>query len=139
MTLLVKASPSGRVVVDVTPATAGWAHVGFKAMRLGAGDEESLATGARELCITVLSGQVDVHVGAHVYRALGSRASVFEEASPTAVYVPPDRAVRIVARGAAEVALSSAPARGVYPERVIEPAPSVPRPTSDINPPSTSR
>ena len=122
MTLLVKASPSGRVVVDVTPATAGWAHVGFKAMRLGAGDEESLATGARELCITVLSGQVDVHVGAHVYRALGSRASVFEEASPTAVYVPPDRAVRIVARGAAEVALSSAPARGVYPERVIEPA-----------------
>ena len=87
MTLLVKASPSGRVVVDVTPATAGWTHVGFKALRLGAGDAESLATGARELCITVLSGQVDVHVGAHVYRALGSRASVFEEASPTAVYV----------------------------------------------------
>ena len=75
MTLLVKASPSGRVVVDVTPATAGWTHVGFKALRLGAGDEESLATGARELCITVLSGQVDVHVGAHVYRALGSRGS----------------------------------------------------------------
>jgi len=117
-----RGAPSGRVVVDVTPATAGWTHVGFKALRLGAGDEESLATGARELCITVLSGQVDVHVGAHVYRALGSRASVFEEASPTAVYVPPDRAVRIVARGAAEVALSSAPARGVYPERVIEPA-----------------
>ena len=122
MSLLVKAATTGRVIADVTPASAGWTHVGFKALRLVAGEEEALATGARELCITVLTGQVDVTVNAQRYSALGSRGSVFEDRSPTAVYVPPGREVRIVARGAAEVALSSAPARGRHPERVIEPA-----------------
>ncbi|XAH23998.1 5-deoxy-glucuronate isomerase [Xylophilus sp. GW821-FHT01B05] len=121
MNLLVKANQAGRVIADITPASAGWTHVGFKALRLAAGEEESFATGARELCITVLAGQVDVQVDAQQYSALGSRASVFEEQSPTAVYVPPGRAVRIAARGAAEVALSSAPASGRLPARVIEP------------------
>lgn len=121
MSLLVKAQKNGRVIVDITPASAGWTHVGFKALRLAEGDVEAFETGARELCITVLTGQVDVQVGAHLFSALGSRASVFEDLSPTAVYVPPGRQVRITARGAAEVALSTAPAKGGLPERVIEP------------------
>jgi len=122
MSLLIKAAPSGRVVANVTPESAGWRHVGFKALRLAAGDEETLATGAREFCMTVLTGQVDVTVGGQRYSGLGSRHSVFDDLSPTAVYVPPGRDVRIVARGAAEVALSSAPAKGLHKERVISPA-----------------
>ena len=122
MSLLIKAAPSGRVVADVTPESAGWRHVGFKALRLAAGDEETLATGAREFCMTVLTGQVDVTVGGQRYSGLGSRHSVFDDLAPTAVYVPPGRDVRIVARGAAEVALSSAPAKGLHKERVIAPA-----------------
>lgn len=122
MTLLVKAQKTGRVIADVTPASAGWTHVGFKALRLAAGEVDAFVTGTREFCITVLTGQVDVQVGADLYSALGSRASVFEDQSPTAAYVPPGRAVRIVARGPAEVALSSAPATGLLPVRVIEAA-----------------
>jgi 5-deoxy-glucuronate isomerase len=121
MSLLIKAAPAGRVIADVTPESAGWTHVGFKALRLAAGDEETLATGARELCLTVLTGQVDVMVGGQRYSGLGSRNSVFDDLSPTAVYVPPGREVRILARGAAEVALSSAPAKGLHKERVIAP------------------
>ena len=120
MTLLVKAQKTGRVIAEVTPASAGWTHVGFKALRLSAGEVESFATGARELCITVLTGQINVQVGEARYSALGSRASVFEDQSPTAVYVPPGRSVKISACGDAELGLSSAPARGLLPERVIE-------------------
>lgn len=122
MSLLVKANPGSRVVVEVTPASAGWTHVGFKALRLAAGDVENFATGEREWCITVLVGQVDVQVGDARYTALGSRASVFEDQSPTAVYVPPGRRVKMTARGDAELGLSSAPAKGLLPERVIEAA-----------------
>lgn len=119
--LLVKGRPAGRVIVDITPQSAGWMHVGFKVLRLDAGESERLATGACELCMTVLSGQVDVHVGAERYTALGSRQSVFDDQSPHAVYVPPGRDVQIDARSGAEVALSAAPAQGRLPARVIEP------------------
>ncbi|BDB24511.1 5-deoxy-glucuronate isomerase [Cupriavidus sp. P-10] len=119
--LLVKGAQAERVIVDVTPQSAGWTYIGFKALRLADGETESLATAARELCVTVLSGEVDVHVGDQRYSALGSRQSVFEDQSPYAVYVPPGREVRIDARGGAEVALSTAPAQGRLPARVIEP------------------
>ncbi len=122
MSLLVKANPGGRVIAEVTPASAGWTHVGFKALRLASGDEERWHTGARELCITVLTGQVDVQVGERRFSALGSRASVFEERSPTAVYVPPGREVSVTALGNAEIALSTAPATGRFDARVIEPS-----------------
>jgi 5-deoxy-glucuronate isomerase len=120
--LLVKAARIGRVVADITPASAGWRHVGFRALRLGAGEEEAFDLPAnRELCITLLTGQADVQVDGALYTALGGRASVFDDAAPAAVYVPPGRRVRIAARGAAEVALSTAPAEGRLPPRVIEP------------------
>ena len=79
-------------------------------------------TGGNELCLTVLSGQVDVQLGRARYSALGSRASVFESQSPTALYVPPGSSVRFSARGAAEVGLSTAPAEGRHAARVIEPS-----------------
>ena len=60
--LLAKSAPQGRDIVEVTPERAGWTHVGFRAVRLAAGESESLATGARELCVVVLTGTVDVAV-----------------------------------------------------------------------------
>ena len=57
--MLIKARP-GREIVNVTPQSAGWTHVGFRALRLAAGDSESIATGTRELCLVVLAGAVDV-------------------------------------------------------------------------------
>ena len=121
MSLLVKANKSGRVVAEVTPQSAHWRHVGFKALRLSSGDVETFSTESTELCITVLTGTVDVQLDERNYTALGSRASVFDPVAPTAVYVPPGRTVRIAARGPAELGLSSAPASGRYAERVIEP------------------
>ena len=108
--LLAKARREGREIVAVTPQSAGWTHVGFRALRLQAGDTERLATGARELCIVVLAGSVDVQVGDQRFDELGNRDSVFDDRAPAALYVPAHQSVLIEADGAAEVALCSAPA-----------------------------
>lgn len=121
--LLVKADLHRRTVVEVTPERAQWTYVGFRAIRLPAGESEALSTGTRELCLVVLTGTVDVTVDGQPYHGLGSRDSVFEPVSPAAVYVPAGRSVQIDARRDAEVALCTAPA-GDQPRdvRVIDPA-----------------
>jgi 5-deoxy-glucuronate isomerase len=110
--LLAKAAPHGREIVEVTPERAGWKHVGFRALRLHAGENETLDTGTRELCVVVLRGKVDVDAGGHRFESLGTRDSVFDERAPAAVYVPPGQRVTLLARGNAEVALCSAPGDG---------------------------
>ncbi len=121
--LLVKAAPQGREIVNVTPERAGWTHVGFRAVRLAAGESETVETGARELCLVVLTGTVDVTVDGQTHAGLGRRDSVFEETSPAAVYVPAGKAVQVRAARDAEVALCSAPGDSqVRPVRVIDPA-----------------
>ena len=119
--LLVKAG-QGQTIVEVTPASAGWTHVGFAAHRLAAGEALSLETGSRELCIVVLTGTVTVQAGEQTWDAIGKRASVFDDVSPYAVYVPLETSVSITAVRDAEVGLCSAPATTKRPARLIEPA-----------------
>ena len=121
MSLLVKAAREGRELVHITPASAGWRYVGFRAVRLAAGEADVFLTEGVEVCLTVLTGRVDVQVGDQTFAGLGGRQSVFDERSPHAVYVPPGQSVQVKALDGAEVAYSSAPARGLYPVRLIEP------------------
>lgn len=111
--LLAKAAPTGREIVNVTPERAGWKHVGFRAVRLAAGETETVQTASRELCLVVLTGTVDVEVDGQVFANLGRRKTVFEEVSPAAVYVPSGKTVLVRnaagAAMAAEVALCTAP------------------------------
>ena len=130
--LLVKARREGREIVNVAPdrmppLCAGWSHVGFRALRLATGETETLDTGQRELCIVVLTGGVDVTVDGQTYTDLGTRNSVFDAASPAAVYVPANKSVAVNARRNAEIALCSAPAGDAASSaarqvRVIDPA-----------------
>jgi len=121
--LLARAAPTGREIVNITPERAGWTHVGFRAIRLQAAETETVHTGARELCLVVLSGTVDVEVDGRAFPNLGSRNSVFEPVSPAAIYVPPGKRVSVHALRAAELALCSAPGSGAtHPLRLIDPA-----------------
>ena len=86
--LLAKAAPTGREIVNVTPERAGWTHVGFRAVRLKAGESETVHTGDRELCLVVLTGTVSVTIDGETHTHLGTRTSVFDKVSPAAVYVP---------------------------------------------------
>ena len=121
--LLVKANAAGRDIAEVTPERAGWVHVGFLAQRLKAGESETRDTGARELCLVVLTGRVDVEIDGRIYAGLGGRTSVFEEISPAAIYVPAGRQVSVRAASDAELAWCSAPADNLPREvRLLEPA-----------------
>jgi 5-deoxy-glucuronate isomerase len=120
MSLLVKAKPHGREIVTVTPASAGWTHVGFEGFRLDAGEGMTIDLPAdREGCLVILTGRVDVALGVESWSGLGGRESVFEERSPDAVYAPPGSHYVIRADSAAELALASAPAQGLHPARWI--------------------
>lgn len=121
--LLAKAAATGREIVNVTPERAGWTHVGFRAVRLAAGESETVNTNTRELCLVVLTGTVTVTVDGQTHAHLGSRTSVFDKVSPAAVYVPGGKTVVVLAETNAEVGLCTAPA-GTTPHavRVIDPA-----------------
>jgi 5-deoxy-glucuronate isomerase len=122
MSLLVKGRRNAAAIVEVTPESAGWSYVGFAAHRLARGEVLAFDSGAREVCIVVLAGTVSVKAGEQHWRGIGKRASVFEDRSPYAVYVPGGQGVVIGADSDAEVALCSAPAAGAVPARLIEPA-----------------
>jgi 5-deoxy-glucuronate isomerase len=121
VTLLVKAAPTGRDIVTVAPASAGWRYVGFSAHRLAPAERMTLAADDRERCVVVLAGIVDVEVPGHAWRAIGDRASVFDDRAPYAVYVPNGLTIQVAAHGAAEIGVASAPGRGTHPARLIEP------------------
>jgi 5-deoxy-glucuronate isomerase len=108
--LLAKAAPQGREIVNVTPERAGWAHVGFRAIRLMTGEIETVETGNRELCLVILVGMVEVTVDSQTYSHLGMRNSVFDEVSPAAVYVPAGKTVSVRAERDSEIAFCTAPA-----------------------------
>jgi 5-deoxy-glucuronate isomerase len=122
MSLLVKASREGQTIARVTPVTAGWRYVGFAAYRMETEEVVYVNETARESCIVVLTGAVDIEAGDLHWSDLGSRDSVFEDAAPYAVYVPPHMKTTVRARRGAEIGVASAPATGTLPARLIEPS-----------------
>ncbi|MGL6047174.1 MAG: 5-deoxy-glucuronate isomerase, partial [Vogesella sp.] len=97
LNLLVKADRAGKPLVDVTPASAGWTHVGFRAVKLAAGEHEVWQQSGRECCVVILAGKASVQVGDTVWAELGQRDSVFDEQAPYAVYAPPGLVVTVTA------------------------------------------
>lgn len=122
MSLLVKAQREGQTIARVTPQSACWRYVGFAAYRLGANEVVHVFEASREVCIVVLTGAVDVETADTTWTSLGSRDSVFEDAAPYAVYLPPNVRATVRACRDAELGVASAPAKGEYPARLIEPA-----------------
>jgi 5-deoxy-glucuronate isomerase len=122
MNLLVKASREGRSIVEVTPQSAGWKFVGFAAYRLKPGETISLAADTLERCFIVLTGTVTVRAGGDTWAKIGERASVFDDRSPYAVYVPSGMTASIEARTVSEVGVASAPGAAGRKARLIEPS-----------------
>ena len=108
------------VVLDITPESAGWRYVGFKVVRLAAGQVHDGGEEGREACLVILSGIVDVTAGEECFERIGGRADVF--AGPaTSAYVPAGTFYSIRAASDAEVAICTAPGGGNRRPRVIAP------------------
>jgi 5-deoxy-glucuronate isomerase len=122
MSLLVKGRRNGKQIVQVTPQSAGWKYVGFVAYRLAAGETLALHADGLERCIVVLRGTVSVRSGADAWTEIGERASVFEDRSPYAVYLPRGAAAVVTAHTDAEIGVASAPGTSARPARLIAPS-----------------
>ena len=55
--LLVQPTAKTGKIHDVTPASAGWTHVGFGLHRLAAGEAYGEATDEREVCLVIVGGK----------------------------------------------------------------------------------
>ena len=92
-------------VLDITPASAGWSHVGFKVCRLAAGQSIRRFDTDRETCVVLLAGAASVRAATEEFQSIGGRASVFDDAAPGVVYVPAGMVYIVTATTAVEVAL----------------------------------
>lgn len=108
------------VVVEVTPAGAGWEYIGFQAIRLAAGGVHAGATGPDEAAIVVIGGTVSVRSDAGTWDEVGARPDPFA-GKPFAVYLPANAAYEVRARTRAEIAVCAARAGEPYPGRLIRP------------------
>jgi 5-deoxy-glucuronate isomerase len=106
-------------VLSITPASAGWRHVGFKVNRLTAGQSMRGGDPEREACLVVLTGTADVVVDGQRFEGIGGRVSLFDDAAPGAVYAPAGSDYLVTAQEDVELAVCSAPGkRGHSPRRI---------------------
>ena len=122
MNLVVKPKKNSPEIVAVTPASAGWKYISFSAHRLAPGETLTFSDPANELCVVVLTGIVSAQAEDFTWKEIGGRMSVFEDASPYAVYLPPRAKLSVTAKTEAELAVAGGPAEGKLPVRLIEPA-----------------
>ena len=116
---LLRPDPSAPVRLSVTPATAGWTYLSFAVVDLGPGERHEQRLDDQETAVVPLRGSATVRVGDVTDRI--ARTDVFEE-MPRIAYAPPGAAVEVTADDRFEFAVGCAPAEGVYPARLVEPA-----------------
>ena len=108
------------VVLEVTPKSAGWEHVGFKVHKLKAGQSVSGGEAGREACLVLLVGKADIAAGSARFTDIGGRTSVFEDAAPAAVYAPAGADWSVTAHSDVELAVCTAPGFGSGEPRLID-------------------
>lgn len=107
-------------VVDITPASAGWAHLAFAVRMVAQGGGWRDVDAAHERCLVVLSGDVVFEVAGEAHEVAG-RTSVFA-GLPHAMYLPPGVPCDVTAEGDAVIGIGRAPATGKLQPRFITPA-----------------
>jgi len=112
---------SGKVL-EVTPESAGWRHVGFRLHRLKPGQGVAGLDAGRETCLVLVSGTARILAGGRVFAEVGGRSSPFEDRAPGAVYVPAGAAFEVTALDAVELAVCTAPGAEGFEPRLIQEA-----------------
>jgi 5-deoxy-glucuronate isomerase len=99
-------------ILDITPGSAGWSHVGFEVVALTPGVVAERDTRKREVCVVVVSGLVAIVSRHGEWGDLGGRPDPWS-GPPDSAYLPPGTAFSVEALGEpAEIGLCWAPAPG---------------------------
>lgn len=116
----IKPELGSKILIEVTPESAGWQYLGFQVVKLRAGENHQVSTAGIEMALVPLYGAGTFRVDNEVYSV--SRTSPFAE-MPHILYVPPGHEVQVEAAAEGfEFAYGSAPAEGKYPLRLFKPA-----------------
>lgn len=108
------------VIVEITPARAGWEFITFRVRQLAAGDSWHDRADGEEVCLVLLSGAVRVSWDNGDLHMLGPRRDVFES-YPHALYVPHGYAFRVEAVERCEIAECRAPSTRALRPVVVRP------------------
>jgi 5-deoxy-glucuronate isomerase len=97
-------------ILDITPASAGWSHVGFEVVALAPGVVAERDTREREVCVVVISGTVAIVSRHGEWGDVGGRADPWS-GPPDAAYLPARSAFSVESVGdePAEIGLCWAP------------------------------
>jgi 5-deoxy-glucuronate isomerase len=117
MTHHIKPKSSG-TLVETTPLLAGWKNLGFKVVKVEAGQKFNVSSHNNEMAVVPLQGEANLTVAGQTFHV--SRQGVFEEV-PHVLYIPPRQDLIIEAKTKLEIAWGSAPAEGKYPVRLFKP------------------
>jgi len=117
---VVRPSYGENPVIDITPASAGWAQLAFEVRELAAGGGWRDSDALQERCLVVMSGDVVFEVAGEKHAVIG-RENVFK-GLPHAMYLPPGVECDVTAELAAVIGIGKAPADGKYRPRFITPA-----------------
>jgi 5-deoxy-glucuronate isomerase len=113
-------STDPQVIVEVTPAIAGWEHIWFQVRRLAAGESWQHETGEMELALVPLSGVLAVESNHGTWPTVGGRAHVFA-GKGHALYLPRGSVLKATAQGACEFAVAQARAEASFPAKLVTP------------------
>lgn len=117
---LVKPQKNSKMLIDVTPKSAGWRYLSFHVVKLAAGDVHTIYSEGVETAVVPLIGQGQFDVSGEKSFSI-SRKNPFDE-MPHILYLPPGYEVAVTADGGDfEFAYGSAPAEGTYPLRLFKP------------------
>lgn len=108
-------------IINVTPASAGWEHAGFRVHKLAKGARIEASTGDQEVCLVLLTGRANVVSGEHYFDDIGERMDIFEQTPPYAVYLPNGASYQVEATTDLELAVCAAPGLGNHAPRLIAP------------------
>ncbi|GAB3338811.1 5-deoxy-glucuronate isomerase [Chromohalobacter beijerinckii] len=109
------------MVLEVTPESAGWKHVGFRVHKLKKGEIFEAHTGTQEHCLVLLTGRATITSGEHLWKDIGERMDIFEKTPPYSVYLPNGVHFSVEAETDIEIAVCSAPGHGNHEARLIGP------------------
>lgn len=115
-------SPDGQGRTQcITPASAGWHHVGFEVYELAASQRIEFATGEDELCLVLVAGLATISTPHARYPRIGERMSPFERKKPWAVYITRGDSCCVVAETPLELAVCRVPCAGLRVKVPIRP------------------
>lgn len=115
---LIRPNRAAQVLMDVTPASAGWDYLSFRVVSLKAGDTYEHHSGSDEIALVPLVGEAVLRANAEEFSV--ARQGYFAQL-PHILYAPPATAVTVRATTDFEFAIGGAPADGKYPIRLFSP------------------